>query len=861
MAFQSDMRRLTNRPWPLESIRDRLGGAYVNIGDGMGGAYVKNSSDLNTPFWDKMVHDYQTDRGVLGLHGSKCSSWPGPGLGYDISIGLGSTATSIESFVNCMMKRYYVPPDQSRRSITLSRTDEKSDALDGVCGVSGGGVCGGTGSGIGKSEAEERCENNIEGGGQGSIDGDEENESEKEEELESQKEKEDDHQHDDNGSPTGRELISTSQHDPVKTFSIDRIKYAGDDTDSEEGGKTKMDEIWINYCGMPVCFGLQEFAIVTGLRCHHPEGPPLRKRSKARKCKGKVDGLFDIAQRGYKASDLLTDLEDKIIPELYREKLCLVWFAHSVILARDVNKVIEDDLLARAEDFDKFNNYPWGYGNFYLTAWEFEAIPSLRKQLMDYPDEVSHPRIFKWLAAKSNTNIKEADLFNPPDDAIVPTEEESVMTSYISIGHVDTIADPTVELIKKELAGETTIRRAVKQGRPNVEALHDQPFTEADSGASSGGVVGVDGRHTDAATTRDDENVDAQERINMFEKTPFRPYTKAISKVIKEFKSKRCVIPSKKVRELHTSTALVRRKKRAIRDILFAQKSKEIAIPPSPKAVEVQWPVKKVDIYVKLGTKEKRDLRQDKNAKPGAPDYPRPPFLPKTSIRGQGKQLTYQEAYHTADRIMDLDFCKKLKDRYDKINGKASALGIGIDFLVPMLVLDEEETLRYVRGDRPNPHGKSWTEAKRILAVISMNDMHYRTVEILIEKKNINVYDSNVSLIDDFDLFLLVEPLMVLLSILLRESKLMNHLPKEVLIKKSWDFEGRNRGMILPKDDVAKTSGSHTLGHIKCLLTGTKMAEPMTFLCDNAVVNLQEVWAYGVLNGRWKPVYIEEPVK
>ena len=37
---------------------------------------------------------------------------------------------------------------------------------------------------------------------------------------------------------------------------------------------------------------------------------------------------------------------------------------------------------------------------------------------MDYPDEVSHPRMFRWLAAKSNTNIKEADLFNPPDDAV-----------------------------------------------------------------------------------------------------------------------------------------------------------------------------------------------------------------------------------------------------------------------------------------------------------------------------------------------------------------------------------------------------------------------------------------------------------
>ena len=92
----------------------------------------------------------------------------------------------------------------------------------------------------------------------------------------------------------------------------------------------------------------------------------------------------------------------------------------------------------------------------------------------------------------------------------MPTEEESVMTSYITLGYVDTIADPTVELIKKELAGATTIRRVVRQGQPNVEALHDQPLTKADPGASSGGVVGVGGRHADAATTHDDEHVDAQ---------------------------------------------------------------------------------------------------------------------------------------------------------------------------------------------------------------------------------------------------------------------------------------------------------------------------------------------------------------
>ncbi|KAM3289066.1 hypothetical protein P3S67_017353 [Capsicum chacoense] len=348
-----------------------------------------------------------------------------------------------------------------------------------------------------KSEAEERYENNIEGGGEGSVDFDKENECEKE--------KEDDNQHDDNGSTMGHELISTSQHNPVKTFNIDRfqvvmlinepeaelkitgdvvlkcqmgnfnnfrkimknenidglfkkscfghflelpedppphfcfpstmvygllkrsIKYVGDDKNIRRRGEKKVDEIWINYCGMPVCFGLQEFAIVTGLRCHRPEEPPPPlKSSKARKRKKKIDGLFDIARSGYKALDLLTYLEDKTIPEQYMEQLFLVWFAHSVLLARDVNKVIEDDLLERAEDFDKFNHHPWGYDSFYLTVqYLLLKLSSKMNSLygfpwafmvMDYPEEVSYPRTFKWLAAKSNTKIKEDDFFNPPND-------------------------------------------------------------------------------------------------------------------------------------------------------------------------------------------------------------------------------------------------------------------------------------------------------------------------------------------------------------------------------------------------------------------------------------------------------------
>ncbi|KAF3681206.1 hypothetical protein FXO37_02996 [Capsicum annuum] len=426
--------------------------------------------------------------------------------------------------------------------------------------------------------AEKRYENNIEEGGKRSIDSDKENKSEKEEELESEKEKEkeDDYQHDDNETPMGHELISTSQHDPVKTFSIDR------------------------------------FFIVTGLRFHHPEEPPITKetrhiRSKAKKHKEKIDGLFDIARHGYKSLDLLTDLMDKTIPKQYREQVCLVSFAHSIILVRDVSKVIEDDLLMRAGDFDKFNNYPWGYDSFHLIvqylltnlslgttilygfswafmAWAFEVISPLRKQVMDYSDEVSHPRMFRWLATKSNTKIKAADLFNSLDDAvhllqvvhpwIVPTEEEPLMTFYITLGHVDTIADPTVELIRKELARATAIRRAAKQGHPN-------------------------------------------------------------------------------------------------------------------------GPFKKVDIYAELDAKEKKDLRQVKSAKPGAPVYPRK------------RKLMYPKAYDAADRIIDLEFYKKLKDKYNQLNNDTLDYGARFDFLASMLDWDEENMIKYVSGERLNPHGKS----------------------------------------------------------------------------------------------------------------------------------------------------------
>ncbi|KAM3342422.1 hypothetical protein P3S68_027388 [Capsicum galapagoense] len=225
------------------------------------------------------------------------------------------------------------------------------------------------------------------------------------------------------------------------------INYAGKE------GRKKMDEVWITYCGMSVCFGLKEFAIVMGLRCDRPEEPLIKETP-------------------HKGS----------------------------------------------------NKY---------KVWACESIPPLRKQFKDYPDEVSHTRILRWLAAakagKKNIKEQDTDLFNHPDDAwfvvhpwIMPTDDELGMTFFLTLGLVDTKEDPTMKLIKNKLAGETFIRRAVRQGLPNVKTLHDQPQTATDPGASSEGIAGgviCDGSsYPVAVAIRDYEH--AQQKINTFENAP-----------------------------------------------------------------------------------------------------------------------------------------------------------------------------------------------------------------------------------------------------------------------------------------------------------------------------------------------------
>ncbi|KAM3325114.1 hypothetical protein P3S67_000238 [Capsicum chacoense] len=119
--------------------------------------------------------------------------------------------------------------------------------------------------------------------------------------------------------------------------------------------KDKMDEVWINYCGMPVFFGWKEFAIVTGLKC-------------------------------YPSSQVIPILTPKKHP------------AHP-----------KKAKASRVIVMTWFNLYGFSWA---FMAWAFEAIPYLRQQV-NYQEGVSCPRILRWLSAKTDKNAKFLDLFTP----------------------------------------------------------------------------------------------------------------------------------------------------------------------------------------------------------------------------------------------------------------------------------------------------------------------------------------------------------------------------------------------------------------------------------------------------------------
>ncbi|KAM3361404.1 hypothetical protein P3S68_016258 [Capsicum galapagoense] len=186
------------------------------------------------------------------------------------------------------------------------------------------------------------------------------------------------------------------------------------------------------------------------------------------------------------------------------------------------------------------------------------------------------------------------------------------------------------------------------------------------------------------------------------------------------------------------------------------------------------------------------------------------------------RQLAYPDVYDVADRIMDLNFYNNFKDRYADLHNLVDSGGLRFDQLVSTFQWDEE-TIKYVRGKRPYPYDKSWTKAKKILAVMNVDVTHFLTVEILLYEEKIKVFDCNLPMFSKKTFSTHMQPLLKLLPKLLTQSKLMDHLPAEILAKESWVFEGRNKNTYLPKNTTGAACRPYSLAYMECLLTDTQM--------------------------------------
>ncbi|PHU06088.1 hypothetical protein BC332_26910 [Capsicum chinense] len=359
----------------------------------------------------------------------------------------------------------------------------------------------------------------------------------------------------------------------VKTFSIDRY-LEGNNAHFQMKmvyeflkrmfmyeNKDKMDEVWINYCGMPVYFGWKEFAIVTGLKCYPPfpshvipiltpkKAPHTLKKSKGKSCDR--DHLVSIVDPSFKNKNLIEALKGKRISKKHKQSLCLVWFVHNIFWARDVNNNITVGLITLSEDLEVFNNYSWGYESFKMTIKYL--LPPLAPKTVNLYD-------FSW--------------------------------AFMS---VQTLSDPKViDRIKIELFEVITItRKIILEGGLVVD---DDLSGDGAVGGGSGAAVGANDApltvfkinhyeydhtgYTDFASPNKYSGCKAKHDVVI-------NAINALTASVKELTSKMGVIPSKRI--LYSSTPLEiksKRRRKVISKALSSIQKSKIATPLSMFCIE-----------------------------------------------------------------------------------------------------------------------------------------------------------------------------------------------------------------------------------------------------------------------------------
>ena len=78
---------------------------------------------------------------------------------------------------------------------------------------------------------------------------------------------------------------------------------------------------------------------------------------------------------------------------------------------------------------------------------------------------------------------------------------------------------------------------------------------------------------------------------------------------------------------------------------------------------------------------------------------------------------------------------------------------------------------------------------------MNISGNHLVTIEILLHKGLINVYDCNLVIMEHDTFFTLIQPVFELLPKLLKQGGIMNHFPKKLLTQ-PWEFNSRIEPMV-----------------------------------------------------------------
>ncbi|KAG5577496.1 hypothetical protein H5410_057630 [Solanum commersonii] len=169
---------------------------------------------------------------------------------------------------------------------------------------------------------------------------------------------------------------------------------------------------------MPICFGMKEFSIITGLNCHNEEvydGENMSTKTKMRRKE-----ILEVVGRSCKRNELIEHLQSKNLSKDVKKSLCLLYFVHSFLCGKDVNTNIPKKWILLSTDRKAFSAYPWDRISYDTTikhllkaCWAFEVVPFLQKKYKVFSKQVSSPRIFRWLLATNNESVNINELFDP----------------------------------------------------------------------------------------------------------------------------------------------------------------------------------------------------------------------------------------------------------------------------------------------------------------------------------------------------------------------------------------------------------------------------------------------------------------